>query len=73
MHLAWQADVRSEGRGGGWDGGGAFMYLLRIPCLAPLVCLCHRDDAPSPLLLGILATRDPKEDEEEEKWEESKK
>lgn len=34
--------------------------VLRIPSLASLVCLCHSDDVPSPLLLGILATETQK-------------
>lgn len=41
---------------GGRQGGRRPAILLRIPSLAPLVCLRHRDDAPSPLLLGILVT-----------------
>lgn len=52
-------------------GGLSYISYAFLAWL-PSFCLRHRDDAPSPLLLGILATRDPKEDEEEEKWEESK-
>lgn len=56
------AVARSEqGRGGPW-GLRTLIYLRRVPSPS----LRHRDDAPLPLLLGILVTQTQKRMKEEE-------
>lgn len=61
VHLSWQLHVWRRERGGpGGAGDNSFF------CYCSFSTLRHRDDAPSPLLLGILATETQKKMKEEE-------
>lgn len=64
MHLAWQADVRREGKEGGREGECLPFSYAFLPWLPSFAC--------ATAVAGHLGDRDPKEDEEEEKEEESK-
>lgn len=79
VYAVTHSESRGRGGGGGSQGNEACSQLRapfvevvlgagkgRATHLSPThsyPSLRHRDDAPSPLLLGIVATENPKEDE----------